>query len=478
MNIINRRDFVRSLSAALGGTLLPAGTFGSTGKPLLKLGVVSDVHVGSDRCFSVEEDLSRVFRHFDRARVDGVVIPGDIAHTGLISEMERFAAIWHRAFPDDRRSDGGRVEKLFATGNHCIDGWHGRWNRFSTERLRKERFNYESNPQKTWDRLFHEEFKPIFEKRINGITFVGAQWMSLEEPFIKPPIEDFFAAKRGKLDPELPFFYIQHAPPDGTCHGARGSSGGAEARRALDTFPNAVALTGHTHDSIADSRTVWQGDFTSIGCGCLIEAGAPLDFANVRYHWYKPSRDRIMERTRWIDYGGNAMTIDVYGDHLTLHRFTARDDEPIAEDWEVPLPAAYGRGFDFKVRQNLTVAPQFAAGTEATVAYFPKGHPEAHKDFARTPCYAVTFPAAQTSKGIVFDYKIEILQNKKVVRRDRIIANGYGLAKARMTIPGLLLIKASDLPASSRLVARVTAGECFGKYGEPIFSQPFDTTAS
>lgn len=465
----DRREFLSGSFALLGGLACPVSAFGvASERMLMRFGVVSDVHM--ERTPRIAPDFEAVLRHFDANGVDAVMVPGDMSDSGLICEMERFAEVWNRVFPGDRGGDGRHVEKLFVTGNHCLDGWHGRWDGWSDERLRAERFHYADNAKRTWERLFHEEYKPIWEKQVKGITFIGAQWRCLEPPLELPPVEEYFKAKRGKLDPGRPFFFVQHAHPAGTCHGtyAASGSGGKEARRALAAFPNAVAITGHSHCSIADGRTVWQGEFTSIGAGCLHEGGAPLGYANVSYGWYKPSKDRIMRRTDWIDRGGCAMIIDVFEDHLVLHRRSVRYDEPLGEDWAVPLPAAPGRGFDPKVREGLTEAPRFPSGAKLQVEFHPNGCPAAKPEFAKVPCYSVRFPPATAAAGRVFDYEVAISSNGRKVRSERIVANGFFVPRKRLSEDEFYLVRAADLPSGAELEFSVTPMECFGKTGKPL----------
>lgn len=464
---LSRKQFVGGLAAAFGGLILPADAFGS-GTPILKFGLVSDVHLGGE---GRDADLEKVLRYFDSQCVDAVMIPGDIAHTGLIKEFERFAVIWCKVFPNDRGADGRTVEKLIVTGNHCIDGWNGRWKGWSEERLRAERFNYADNPQKTWQRLFHEDWHDIFVKTVKGIPFIGAQWKSEQAPFVKPPIAETVARLAPTFDPKLPFFFFQHNPPDGTCHGRRGDK---VLREALTPYSNAVAITGHTHDSISDDRSVWQGPFTSIGAGCMHEASGGLDFRNVNYFWHRPSRTKPMRTTEWIARGGCCSVVEVFADHLVMHRRSVQRTEAIGEDWAVPLPAAYGKGFDFKARESRMVAPEFDPGATVKVAFCPTGHPEQAKRYAGQPCVSVDFPAAQTPRGVVSEYEVATrLQDGPEIVRTKVIPNGFGLDKARMTIPGVCLFKTRELAGTRPVVFSVTAGECFGKKGRPIVSAPF-----
>ena len=464
--------------AACGGILLPADAFGA-GTPILTFGLVSDPHLcrNGDREIRL---LEKALRHFDAQRVDAVMVTGDIADSGLISQMEALAAVWDKVFPGDCGSDGRHVEKLFITGNHCIDGWPGRWNGWSEEKLRAQRFNYADNPQKVWQRLFHEDWHDVFVKRIKGIPFIGAQWKSEQAPFVKPPIAETVAKLAPTFDPKLPFFFFQHNPPNDTCHGRHG--GDKVLREALSPYSNAVAITGHTHDSISDDRAVWQGAFTSIGAGCLHEASAGIDYRNVNYNWHVPSRTKAMRLTEWIPQGGCFSVIDVFADHLVMHRRSAVFDEPAGEDWAIPLPAAIGKGFDFKVRAAQTVAPEFGAGAKPVVSFCAKGHPEQAKRYAGEPCVAVDFPPAQTPNGIVCEYIVtaKLLDGPEIVRT-KVVPNGFGLSKARMTIPGTCLFRTCELASERPVVFSVTAGECFGKKGRPIVSAPFslsETAAS
>ncbi|MGN0852468.1 MAG: family 16 glycosylhydrolase [Kiritimatiellia bacterium] len=464
---LDRRSFLLCSSSALGGCVLPPDFFG-TGTPLMKFGLVSDVHLGGE---GKEADLERTLRFFDAQGVDAVMIPGDIAHSGLIREFERLAAVWYAVFPNDRGADGRAVEKLFVSGNHCLDGWAGRWKGWSEARLRSERFNYADNPQRMWRRLFREDWQGIFVRHVKGIPFIGAQWKSEQAPFIKPPIAETVARLAPTFDPRRPFFFFQHNPPAGTCCG---QAGDAEVTAALKAWPNAVSISGHVHRSIADDRNVWQGDFTAISAGCLHEALGGLDYRNVNYVWHKPSWTKPMRMAGWIARGGCCSVVEVFADHLVVHRRGVQIDEALGEDWSVPLPAAYGRGFDFTVRANRMVAPEFASGAKAAATFCPKGHPEQARRFAGEPCVAVEFPSAQTPRGVVREYELAArLQNGAELVRTKVLPNGFGLNKARMTEPGVCLFRTRELAGERPVVFSVTARECFGKGGRPIVSAPF-----
>lgn len=465
---VSRKEFIGGAFAAFGGLVLPGDAFGEKRKPLLRFGLVSDVHLGGE---GREADLESVLRHFDSQSVDAVMIPGDIAHSGLIAEFERFARIWYTVFPDDRGADGRRIERLVIGGNHCIDGWSGRWKGWSEERLRAERFNYADNPQKTWQRLFHEDWHDIFVKHVNGVPFIGAQWRSEQAPFVRPPIAATVARLAPTFDPNLPFFFFGHDVPAGTCFG---DVGDAEVFAALRPWPNAVSISGHCHRSIADERNVWQGEFTAINAGCMHEATGGESYRNVNYDWHAASRMKPMRTTEWLARGGCCAVVEVFADHLVVHRRNVQMGEPLGEDWVVPLPAVIGKGFDFGLRTRQMVAPEFERGVQITVKYCPTGHPEQAKRYAGQPCVSVDFPPASTPSGIVCEYEVAAcLQNGPEIARAKVFPSGFGMAKTRMNVQGVCLFKTNELPAKRPIVFSVTARECFGKTSRPIFSEPF-----
>ena len=130
MNMTRRNFFIggaafASLGAFAGNRfILAAAGFKAGGKPRLKFGVLSDIHILR---IGAEEKMSGggnnlTFRHalewFRSQDVDAVVIAGDMADKGLDENLMAVADAWYSVFPDGKRPDGRPVEKVFVTGNH------------------------------------------------------------------------------------------------------------------------------------------------------------------------------------------------------------------------------------------------------------------------------------------------------------------------------------------------------------------------
>ena len=467
---IDRRSFLSGAFAAFGGLILPVDAFGEPGTPLVRIGVASDVHIDS-----IPDAIglwAKALAWFDREKVDVVMVPGDIAHSGVIASHERFAAEYDRVFPNGRGSDGRPVERVFMTGNHDIGGWGGRWKKHSPEEQRLARFDFEDNPKKTWERLYHEEWKLISKKTVKGITFVSAQYQSLN-----PPIKEFFSQHAKTFDPALPFFYTQHAHPTGTCHGSycsvhdHGLTG-----ETLSRFPNAVAITGHTHCSLTDERTVWQGAFTSIGAGCLA-GGVELKsaYANAGASYRRDCKCAMRPMTEKSSLCSNALLIDVYADHLIVRRRSVHFEEDLGEAWCVPLPAAKAGPMDFARRAAQRTAPAFAADAVVRAEYLPKGHALASRRLKGKPVVAVSFPPARSVRGCrVFDYQLSATADGKKVAATGLWPKGFAVPESRVSSLGdeICLFDAADLPRGVSIVFSVVPRECFGASGKPLRSAP------
>ena len=149
---MNRRQF---LFGATGLAVLPRMARAAQSRPNLVVGVLSDIHVTRDDNANFFE---AALRFYDAHKVDAVLIAGDLTTTSRTSEFEAVARTWNRVFPEDRRSDGTRIEKLFVTGNHDEDAFAG--NTFKTFDESKE-LAFHWRKQEVWHRLFGEDYKPI-----------------------------------------------------------------------------------------------------------------------------------------------------------------------------------------------------------------------------------------------------------------------------------------------------------------------------
>ncbi|MBQ0031167.1 MAG: metallophosphoesterase, partial [bacterium] len=209
---ITRRSFVGGAASVFGAMALPA--WGNDDSPIMTFGVVSDVHIGGRK--EAPERLEFALRWLESRKVDAGLCPGDIAHSGLKSQFEEFAAVWQKVFPGSRDADGRKVELMISTGNHDVAPEWAKKDR-SGEWCRDNLMETAEDFNRIWPQLFGERFEVVWRKEVKGVTFLGSQWTSL-----KPDVESFVRAQSAPIARALPVFYCQHAHPKGTCPGSCG----------------------------------------------------------------------------------------------------------------------------------------------------------------------------------------------------------------------------------------------------------------
>ena len=467
---VTRRWFIGGACSALSGCIIFKGDSGAA--PILRLGILSDIHLRNP---GDENHFLKALRFFRDGGVDGVVISGDIADTGRVSQLERAADCWFSVFPGDTAPDGRRVERLFVYGNHDVDAW--RWRAFDQfaddDERRHEALGFEDVRAKTWERLFHEPFAPIWMKTVKGIRFIGAHWNNH-----CPGIERFMEGCAKDIDPDLPFFYIQHSHPKDTCYGpaAWGHDPGY-ATRALSPFRNAVAISGHSHYSLSDERSIWQGSFTSIGASSLRRTS--LDYLkpeNANGNPFDPAakewRRKPVMRPLYREDGKQGMVADVYSDRIKLSRRDFVFDESLGEDWMIPIPSSADTPFAYARRARIRKAPAFADGSKVRVEITSKAPPCARDD-AKGPFVHVTFPAAAAvEKCRVFEYEVRAVDGDgRTILKRRVMAPGFHLPEAESHRQGECLFTVDEFEKGMSMRFEVRASECFGRQGAPITSE-------
>jgi len=478
-----RRGFMRGGAAFFVAAGLGNYAFGAAGKSArLRVGVLSDIHIVDkdgtrENCTAIDM-FEKALRHFRDVKVDAVLIAGDMADGGLSNELLAVGDAWRRVFPNGKRPDGANVEKVFVTGNHDIDGW-----RYANARKKlktpadqhSRAIGWKNNRAKFWKEAFDEEYVPIYIKDIKGYKFIGAHFNEFSKP---GAITAFLESHRSELAGSKPFFYTQHYHPKATCSApwVWGQDCG-ESTAALKPFPNAVSFTGHSHTPLIDDRTLWRGEFTSIGTGSLKYLIPFGGRENSHIFGAKDIGTQQMPYLKCAD-GHHGQVMTVYDDRLVLERRDFENDLPAGPDWIVPLPACAS---SFEDRAAKSVAPQFPKGAKVSVEQIDgkNRRGEAVKQIA------VTFPNVRGLDGgaRAFDFEVRVeardVDREKVWMTKRVYSPHYYWAPERddETVTCLFALSELPLPNGKLEPARgvvyrfaVSPANSFGKHGSPIYS--------
>ena len=326
---MNRRDFIFG-TAALGiapVTVVAGKADPPVGRPLLEMGVISDVHVTDDASCA---DLRKALRMFDRRRADAVLCTGDLADHGLVSQLKRVAATWNEVFPGMRRSDGGRIERLFHYGDHDTYLNFKARKRFVYDLGLGPEFIPDVGPAKVWEDVFGEKYEHIVHRRVKGYDFVMSHFRrgpANVNPAGNnvPGLEEFLA----KLDlpKDRPFFYTQHRIFNGTIERA-----GCDDRRCWDDgtttailskYPNCIAFCGHGHIPATNETSLWRGAFTAVEVPSLFY-----------------SLETWLPKVKTDETKHQALYMRIYADRIAIERIDVTTGAKLAADWTIPLAAS------------------------------------------------------------------------------------------------------------------------------------------
>ena len=355
---MNRREFI--LGAGALGAAAPAmaaeardADAAFADKPILEMGILSDIHITDDASCA---DFRRALKMFDSRRADAVLCTGDLADHGLVSQLRRVAATWNEVFPDMRRSDGGRIERLFHYGDHDTYLNFKARKRFVYDLGLGSEFIPDVGPGKVWEEVFAEKYEHIVHRRLKGYDFVLSHFRrgpAAVNPAGNnvPGLERFL--EKLDLPKDKPFFYMQHRIYNGTieregCDDRRGWDDGTTTA-ILSKYPNCIALCGHGHIPATNETSLWRGAFTAVEVPSLFY-----------------SLETWVPKVKTDDNKHQALWMRVYRDRIAIERIDVTTGGKLAADWMISLPAGLPAESAASPGEPVLVAP---SGTSVAVSW-------------------------------------------------------------------------------------------------------------
>ena len=458
---ITRKGFLGGV-LAFGAAYPIFDVAASPRRPNLLVGILSDPHTTSPANL---EYFRKSLRYFRDRGIDAVAIPGDFGNVALHGELLRASDVWFDVFPNDRLPDGRKVERFFISGNHDEDGWRYPLAKYHYRNTTNAESAFAFNRQKFWEEAWHEDYAPVFAKKIKGYWFVGRNWLPGRD-YSANPMPEWFKANKGLLPKDRPFFYLQHEALAGaTTHPDAGKlfkgklwDGADDGKMAaiLSDFPNCIALTGHTHNSLSFDTGIWQGAFTSIDCGSTgANPFTRRGHENGHPHGKEmPMFDRRTQR--------QVLVMGVYDDRIVFERHCMLNDESLGEDWVVPFSTEKPYSDDGK--KASAAIPEFAANDK--VAVRRENGPDAKGNVHDQ--IVITFPSvngAVAPFARAFDYEVISLAMK---RSWLVFSPQYCLAPNRDQGPVSCRLDAAGFPKGESLVFEVRPRDSLGRAGRAI----------
>lgn len=394
------------------------------------VGVISDMHYANDASDAQRRiNTKKALNYYKSQNADLIYMNGDISDLGGTASYEKLVEDITAVYPDAET----RPTFFMSADNHeYFEAWsHGSFTPTATFAQLQERFctslasvRGESTGTNAECEINGYHFISISSDGMNGAS---ATYSDATKAYLKTCMQNAQEA-----DPKKPIFVGIHQPPKNTVIGS-GIEYSTELTSILEQYPQAVVFTSHTHDSIMDERSIWQGDtegeYTVVNTAAL-------------YYLNGYSETEIGQRY------AQGLLVRVNDNAVDIKRYDFWNDEQIKDDWIIETPSdPTSFTYIYNARNAQRVAPEFPADATVTSAWTDDKTAE------------LSFAAA-THDDFVYQYKVAIYQNGSYLRTD-VFDSYYFLGLHRM--PTTVVLKVGKLNAAANYEFKITALESWGK---------------
>lgn len=390
-NFISQLVF-KMLSVVLGVTFTFSGfgsswnSDGATGTPddftpVVRFVVCSDIHLDGDenqqaakRFATLFNDMYEYAESSEYKSLDAMVVAGDFTGGGAEKEYQMFNKIVEENMKDE-------TQLLTVLGNH-------------------EFIDYRDVDATVGYDVYRQYVNENVDTDIviNGYHFIGVSYDDNGSTFSgKTEWLDERLKNATEEDPDKPVFVYQHPHPALTVYGSVNWSD-LDTRNVLSKYPQVVNFSGHSHYTASDPRSIWQGNFTAVGCGSL-----SAFMGNLNY---------IEGDTDAPGNSGGAWLVEADANGNVSMRLYDIENRMFFDNIDyyfTDLSKTSKRTYTWKQQKALDTAPEFP--DDATVSTYVDENGDT----------IITFPEAEGYYPAE-NYKIKVTRNSKTVYSGTVIS--------------------------------------------------------
>lgn len=294
---------------------------------VLTFGAISDIHinnvVGGYNCNKYDKAL-QLLKKYAGGKLDAITIAGDLSASVYDSSIgDAFKQI-----TDSQLGENANV--FFVSGNH--DAQEDQWS--TLNQFYADFAKYTAN-----DLSSSQHDRGNRHMVIGGYHYIGVNmmdyWNASEALFVQQDLEwlatELAAARADK--PGQPIFVYVHAGVYGTTYGSDLYTGKHWGSKLiydyLDEYPEVVTFSGHVHFPLADERTIYQKDFTSLNCGSV-------QYMAIESGYLQTGSATTMDDSHNVS---NGLLVQVdKNNNLKITRLDFANDSVIKQPFYIPAP--------------------------------------------------------------------------------------------------------------------------------------------
>lgn len=307
----------------------------------LTVGVISDTQLPNkepeDGNNKYKEHTEKALQLFKNQGVDVIVFAGDFSDLASRYSYGTYNEVFNEVFGDDK------PETVYIMGNH--DNWYPT--------------DYASVAPK--ERLYKKCMgeSPWVHKVINGFHFIGVSPDLTQNTsgYSQKTLDwmDEQIALAQKDTPEgYPIFVITHHSPQNTVYGSDDwYDPGLD--KVLSKYENVVSISGHSHYSLMDERSIYQYNYTAIQTQSL----AYIEQEKGKFDAFKGELSSIPPKADDYPF---AIIMKVGEDKTTVERWNVLDgkEEKADSRWSLDYPLDKSNfKYGYYTRLHETTAPVF-----------------------------------------------------------------------------------------------------------------------
>lgn len=407
--------------------------------------VGSDVHIGRDSNASDKlKNALEVFNTVD-PNADAVLLVGDVTNNGRDTEYDTLMDIINSSH---FANSGEETKTILAMGNH----------EFNTAGGAVERFEEGTGQDNTGAYYFYKNDDPSQGLAATviklGASNYGGDYTGCYD-FLKSELE-----KATEANPEAPVIIIGHHGIKDTAYvtnewyGNYGEGTDKDMIALLEEYPQAIHISGHSHATLEDARSIYQDD----GYTAIQDSTIGAYFEN-ESGTVDPSSGSGVTRPADSEESSQALRIDVMEDGtVQIYRMDFTDSEYMYGDtpWTFDANDVSDRPY---TSERAGEAPSFEEGAAVTVSN------------ADEKSVTVSFPAAvsadeNNNDDMISRYKVVLTDTETQSEVTKYVFADYYKAPERRRADWD--VKITGLSEGTSYDVSVTALTSFGQESEPI----------